>query len=135
MNYWLVKSEPETYSWSQFVADQRTDWTGVRNFQARNFLRAMEPGDQVLYYHSGKEKAVVGTATVSRAAFPDPTADPDDNNWSAVELRPAQALPSPVPLAAIRFDPALSNMFLLRNMRLSVQPVTGDEYQRIVSAR
>ena len=92
MNYWLVKSEPDTYGWPQFVADRRTDWTGVRNYQARNFLRAMKTGDQVLYYHSGKEKAVVGTATVSRAAFPDPTADPEDADWSAVELCPGKPL-------------------------------------------
>ena len=135
MNHWLVKSEPETYAFSRLVADKRTDWTGVRNYQARNFLREMKVGDKVLYYHSGTEKAVVGTATVSRAAFPDPTADPDDNDWSAVELCPVKALASPLTLAAIRSDPALSKMFLLRNARLSVQPVTADEYQHIVQTR
>ncbi len=134
MNHWLVKSEPETYSWSQFVADQRTDWTGVRNYQARNFLREMQPGDQVLYYHSGKEKAVVGTAEVSRAAFPDPTADPEDADWSAVELHAAQPLSAPLTLAAIRADPRLSNLWLLRHSRLSVQPVTHEEYGHIVRA-
>lgn len=132
MNYWLVKSEPETYPWSQLVADRRTDWTGVRNYQARNFLRAMKTGDKVLYYHSGKEKAVVGTATVSRPAFLDPTADPNDQDWSAVELRPAHPLPTPVPLAAIRSDPKLSDMWLLSHSRLSVQPVTREEYDHIV---
>lgn len=134
MNHWLVKSEPETYSWSQFVADRRTDWTGVRNYQARNFLRAMQPGDKVLYYHSGKEKTVVGTAKVSRAAFPDPTADPADADWSAVELRPAHPLPAPLPLATIRADPRLNNMWLLRHSRLSVQPVTREEYDHILYA-
>ena len=134
MNHWLVKSEPETYGWQQFVADKKTDWTGVRNYQARNFLRAMKTGDKVLYYHSGKEKAVVGTATVSRAAFPDPTAGPSDENWSAVELRPAHPLPAPVPLAIIRADPKLSKMWLLTHSRLSVQPVTREEYAHIVQA-
>ena len=132
MNHWLVKSEAETYSFAQLVADKRTDWTGVRNFQARNHLRAMKTGDKVLYYHSGKDKAIVGTATVSRPAFPDPTADPDEGDWFAVELRAAQPLPAPVTLAAARTDPALTHMVLLRNSRLSVQPVTRDEYAHIV---
>ena len=132
MNHWLVKQEPETYAWSQFVADKRTDWTGVRNFQARNHLRAMKVGDKVLYYHSGKDKAIVGTATVSRAAFPDPTAEADEGDWSAVELRATQPLPSPITLAAVRTNPALNHMVLLKNSRLSVQPVTGDEYAYIV---
>ena len=134
MQHWLVKSEPETYAFSQLVADKHTDWTGVRNYQARNFLREMKIGDKVLYYHSGKEKAVVGTAAVSRAAFPDPTADPDDNDWSAVELRPVKALASPVPLTAIRSDPRLSKMLLLSHSRLSVMSVTRDEYEHIVRA-
>ncbi len=135
MNHWLAKSEPETYAFAQLVADGRTDWTGVRNYQARNFLRSMKPGDKVLYYHSGKEKAVVGTATVSRAAFPDPTAEPDDADWSAVELCAGKPLPAPVSLAAIRSDPELSSMMLLSHSRLSVQPVTPNEYRRIVRAR
>lgn len=134
MNHWLVKSEPETYSFAQLVADKHTDWTGVRNYQARNFLREMKPGDKVLYYHSGKEKAVVGTATVSRAAFPDPTADPGDKDWSAVELRPGKPLPIPVSLADVRTDPRLSKMFLLTHSRLSVQPVTREEYDHIFRA-
>ena len=134
MNHWLVKSEPETYSWTQLVADKHTDWTGVRNYQARNFLRAMQTGDKVLYYHSGKEKAVVGTATVTRPAFPDPTCDPEDKDWSAVEIRPAKTLPGPLPLAAIRSNPHLSKMFLLSHSRLSVMSVTRDEYEHIVRA-
>ena len=128
MNHWLAKSEPETYSLSQLV----TDWTGVRNYQARNFLRAMKTGDKVLYYHSGKEKAVVGTTTVSRAAFPDPTAEPEDSDWSAVELHAGEGLPAPVSLAAIRADPKLNNMLLLSHSRLSVMSVTRDEYEHII---
>ena len=132
MNHWLAKSEPQTYSFAQLVSDKRTDWTGVRNYQARNFLRAMKAGDKVLYYHSGKEKAVVGIAMVSRAAFPDSTAEPHDNDWSAVELRPHESLTSPVLLADIRADPKLSKMLLLSHSRLSVLSVTRDEYEHIV---
>ena len=134
MNHWLVKSEPETYSFAQFVADKHTDWTGVRNYQARNFLRAMKPGDKVLYYHSGKEKAVVGTATVSRGAFPDPTADADGKDWFAIKLQADKPLPAPVSLADVRADPRLSKMFLLSHSRLSVQPVTREEYDHIFRA-
>ena len=135
MNHWLTKSEPETYSFAQLVADKRTDWTGVRSYQARNFLRAMKVGDQVLYYHSGKEKAVVGLATVTRPAFPDPTADPDEGDWSAVELRAGEPLPAPVTLAAIRTDPSLAKMMLLSHSRLSVQPVSPAEFERIIHGR
>ena len=130
MKYWLVKQEPAAYPWSQFVAESRTDWTGVRNFQARNFLREMAAGDAVLYYHSVTEKCVVGIATVSREAFPDPTAEEGD--WSAVELRPREALLNPVSLAAIRDDPRLSNLPLLRQSRLSVVSVTKAEYDAIL---
>ena len=134
MNCWLLKSEPETYSWTQLVKDQRTDWTGVRNYQARNFLRAMQTGDKVLYYHSGKEKAVVGTATISRAAFPDPTADSGNQDWSAVEVRSAHPLFAPLGLASIRTDPRLCKMWLVTHSRLSVQPVAREEYDHIVRA-
>lgn len=130
MKRWLVKQEPDAYPWSQLVADGRTDWTGVRNFQARNFLREMRMGDPVLYYHSVTEKCVVGVAVVSRTAFPDPTAEEGD--WSAVELRPREALPNPVPLAALRQDPKLGNLPLLRQSRLSVLPVTRAEYDAIL---
>ena len=105
MKHWLVKQEPDAYPWKQFVADGHADWTGVRNFQARNFLRQMAVGDAVLYYHSVTEKCVVGIATVSRLAFPDPTAKEGD--WSAVELRPREPLPNPVSLARMRDDPKL----------------------------
>lgn len=128
--YWLVKSEPEAYAWSQFVKDGRTDWTGVRNFQARLHLRAMRRGDAVLFYESVSTKAVVGTATVSKTAFPDPTAKEGD--WVAVELKAGRALPSPVTLAAIKATPALAKIGLLRQGRLSVVPLTASEYATIV---
>ncbi len=134
MNHWLVKQEPETYPFSQLVSEKRTDWTGVRNFQARNNLRAMKKGDQVLYYHSGDEKAVVGTAHVSREAFADPTVDADDRagDWSAVELSAGAALHRPVTLAEIKADPACAAMLLVRQSRLSVMPVTRAEYEHIL---
>ena len=134
MNHWLVKQEPEDYAFSQFVADQRTDWTGVRNFQARNNLRTMKAGDTVLYYHSGDDKAVVGTAKVSREAFPDPTMEADEakGQWIAVELQAGKAFKSPLPLAAVKADPVLKNMVLAKNSRLSVMPVTREEYEHIL---
>lgn len=128
--YWLVKSEPDTYAWADLVRDGRTAWTGVRNYAARNHLQAMKRGDKVLYYHTGDERAVVGVAEVSRAAFPDETAN--EPGWVAVELKAGPALKQPVPLAAIKQEPALANMALLRISRLSVQPVTSAEFDRIV---
>ena len=134
MNHWLVKQEPEDYAFAQFARDARTDWTGIRNFQARNYLRAMTVGDAVLYYHSGGEKAVVGMATVSRAAFPDPTAEADEakGQWVAVELRADEALPRAVTLAEIKADPALQDLLLIRHTRLSVVPVTAAQHARIL---
>jgi predicted RNA-binding protein with PUA-like domain len=128
--YWLVKSEPETYAWDTFVRDGRTAWTGVRNYAARIHLNAMRPGDRVLYYHSGAEKSVVGTAEVTKAAFPDTTAE--EPGWVAVELKAGPALAHPVTLAAIKAEPALAKMTLLRISRLSVQPVARAEFERIV---
>ena len=133
MNYWLVKQEPEAYSFEQFVRDGQTAWTGVRNYQARNFLRGMQIGDRVLYYHSGKDKSVVGTATVSRAAFPDPTADQETDGWVAVELRAGEALRMPVALAAIKSDPKLGELLLVRHSRLSVMPMNRAEFEHILS--
>src|SRR2546429_10781 len=98
---WLVKQEPESYSWDDLVRDGRTDWTGVRNFQARNNLRQMKVGDRVLFYHSGTGKCVVGIAEVAKAAYPDPTGN--DPQWVAVDIRPVKPLKNPVPLAAIRY--------------------------------
>ena len=130
-NYWMVKQEPETYSWNDFVKDGSTDWTGVRNYQARNNLREMKLGDRVLFYHSGKEKAVVGVAEVVKSAYADPTAD--DPQWVAVDLKPVKALPSPVQLAAIRYDKRLSGLPLIRQSQLSVMPLTKDEFEAILS--
>jgi len=130
-SYWMVKQEPETYSWSDFVNDGLTDWTGVRNYQARNNLREMKTGDRVLFYHSGKDKAVVGIAEVVKSGYPDPTAE--DVQWVAVDLKPIKALKNPVPLAAIRYDKRLSQLPLIRQSQLSVMPLTKDEFEVIVS--
>ncbi len=128
--YWLVKSEPETYSFATFVKDKKTDWTGVRNYAARLNLNAMKPGDQVLFYESMGPKAVVGLAEVTKTAFPDKTADED--GWVAVELKAGKALKAPVTLGQVKEVPALKNMALLRLSRLSVQPVTEAEYKTIL---
>jgi len=128
--HWMVKQEPETYSWDDFVRDGRTDWTGVRNYQARNNLREMKNGDRVLFYHSGKDKAVVGIAEVAKAAYPDPTAP--DPQWVAVDLKPVKVLATPVPLAAIRYDKRLSGLPLIRQSQLSVMPLTKDEFDVLV---
>ncbi|MEP6955723.1 MAG: EVE domain-containing protein [Chthoniobacterales bacterium] len=128
--HWLVKQEPSAYSWDDFVRDGRTTWSGVRNFTARNNLRAMQLGDEALFYHSVVGKAVVGVAEVARVAFPDPTADEGD--WSAVELIPKKRLPRPVTLDEIKKIPALQEMALLRLSRLSVQPVTPAEFREIL---
>ncbi len=125
---WLVKQEPSTYSFDDFVKEKKTDWTGVRNYQARNFLRDMKKGDDVLFYHSGDEKAVVGHSTVSKAAFPDPT----DDAWIAVELKAGKKLNNPVSLAQIKADPKLADILLVRNGRISVLPLTEAEYNRIL---
>lgn len=127
--YWLVKSEPEAYSWDDLVRDGRTDWTGVRNYQARNHLKAMRPGDRVFFYASVTTKAVLGLAEVSRAAFPDTTADED--GWVAVELKPVGALPTPVTLDQIKAAPALKDTALLRQSRLSVMPLTAAEFKAV----
>ena len=127
--YWLVKQEPEAYSWDDFVRDGRTAWTGVRNFQARNNLKAMHRGDRVLFYHSVSEKAVIGIAEVTREAFPDPTAKEGD--WVCVDLVPLQGLQRAVTLDAIKFAPKLANIALLRQSRLSVMPLTPEEFAAI----
>ena len=128
--YWLVKSEPETYSWADLNRDGRTGWTGVRNYTARLHLKAMRPGDVVLFYHSGKTKCIVGIAKVAKPAFPDTTAD--EPGWVAVELAPAKPLPSPVTLAQIKADATLRTMELVRQSRLSVSPVRPAEFARIL---
>jgi predicted RNA-binding protein with PUA-like domain len=128
--YWLVKQEPTAYSWDQFVADGKTDWTGVRNFQARNNLRSMKSGDQVLFYHSVNGKAVVGVAVVSREAFRDPTATSGD--WSAVEIQPVRPVRPPVTLEQIKSDPALAQIPLLRQARLSVMQLSEKEFEGVL---
>ncbi len=129
-NYWLVKSEPEAYSWDTFVKDGRTAWTGVRNFQARNNLRAMKKGDLVAFYHSVTDKQIVGLAKVDKEAYPDATAKEGD--WSCVDLVPAKPLKQPVTLAAIKADKALSEMALLKQSRLSVTPLTATQFERLL---
>jgi predicted RNA-binding protein with PUA-like domain len=129
--YWMVKQEPETYSWDDFVKDGRTDWTGVRNYQARNNLREMKVGDRVLFYHSGKGKEVVGMAEVAKSAYADPTAD--DPQWVAVDIKPLKPLSAPVPLAAIRYDKRLGQLPLIRQSQLSVMPLSKDEFDVIVA--
>src|SRR5256714_8511105 len=129
-NFWVVKQEPADYSWSDFVADGSTSWTGVRNFTARNNLRRMSKGDQVFFYHSGEDKAVVGIAKVMRTAYRDTTAKEGD--WSAVDLAPIKPLSKPVTLAEIKSKPALKNIALVRQSRLSVMPLGGREFNFIV---
>lgn len=129
MAYWLVKSEPFKYSWDQFVADKQTSWDGVRNYAARNNLRAMKKGDQVLFYHSNEGLEIVGIARVVRESYPDPTTD--EEAWVVVDLAPVRKLRRPVSLSRIKSIPALANMAILRLGRLSVTPVTDEEWQVI----
>jgi predicted RNA-binding protein with PUA-like domain len=131
MKRWLVKQEPEVYSFADLERDGQTVWDGVRNFQARNNLRLMRRGDRVLVYHSVEAKEVVGIAEVTREAFPDPTAEEGD--WSAVELRPVRRLARPISLAQIKADPALAEIALIRQSRLSVMPLEPDAYDRILA--
>ncbi len=130
MNYWLVKSEPFKYSWDQFVKDKKAVWDGVRNFAARNNLRAMKKGDHVFFYHSNEGLAIVGIAEVIKEAYQDPTTD--DTNWSVVDIKPLQALPRPVTLADMKADKAFEQMALIRIGRLSVSPVSAAEYKKIL---
>jgi predicted RNA-binding protein with PUA-like domain len=128
--HWLVKSEPEAYSWADFARDKRTAWTGVRNYQARLHLNAMRPGDRVLFYESVGPKAVAGLAEVTKPSFPDPTAE--EPGWVAVELKCGRALPHPVTLAQIKAEAALADIALIRQSRLSVLPLSAAEYALIV---
>ena len=130
MNYWLVKSEPESYSWAALVKDGKTAWTGVRNFAARLHLRAMKSGDRVFFYHSGEEKSVVGLASVKREFYPDATADEGD--WSCVDLAAEKPLAKPVTLAQIKADKILKEMVLAKQSRLSVSPVTEAQFRRLM---
>lgn len=130
MNYWLVKSEPKEYSFDDLLADGRTMWDGVRNYAARNNLRQMKKGDLVLFYHSVKDKAVVGLARMVKEHYPDPTAEKGD--WSVVDLEPVKRLERPVPLAEIKANPALQNIGLVRIGRLSVMPLEKEEFDTIM---
>jgi len=127
MNYWLVKTEPETYSWENLVKDKTGVWDGVRNFQARSNMKAMQKGDLVFVYHTGDEKAIVGIARVAKDAYP----EPKDNAWTAVDLTAERKLKTPVTLAQVKSDKKLSNMVLVRASRLSVQPVKKEEFEYI----
>jgi len=129
-NFWLVKQEPSDYSWADFIADGGTSWTGVRNFAARNNLRRMSKGDQVLFYHSGEDKGVVGIAKVTCTAYPDATAK--EGEWSTVDLAPVKPLRKPVALAEIKAKPQLKNIALVRQSRLSVMPLAAKEFDLIV---
>lgn len=132
MAYWLFKSEPSTWSWDQQVAkgDVGEEWDGVRNYQARNFMRQMAIGDQGFFYHSQKEKAVVGIVEVIAEAHPDSTTD--DDRWECVDIKAVRAIKTPVTLDQIKADPRLAEMVLVKNSRLSVQPVTDEEWNVIL---
>jgi predicted RNA-binding protein with PUA-like domain len=128
LTYWLVKSEPDTYGWHQFVQQGRAVWDGVRNYQARNNLMAMQTGDLVLFYHSVTKPAVVGLAKVVRESYPDPTVTEVPNRWVVVELEPVLALDKAVSLGQIKADPRLVAIALIKQSRLSVMPIRADEF-------
>ena len=129
MNYFLVKSEPETYSWAQFAKEGKTMWEGVRSYAARLHLRAMKKGDLVLFYHSGEDKAVVGIAKVDKEAYQDPTTKED---WSVVDISVHQPLNNPVTLSVIKSEKKLQNIYLVRQGRLSVMPLQKEKFDLIV---
>ena len=131
MNYWLIKSEPVKYSWDQFEKDKETFWDGVRNYQARNNLRAMKKGDLAFWYHSNEGMEIVGVAKVVKEAYQDPTTE--DPAWLVVNFKPVKKLKKPVSLITIKADKRLSNMALIKNSRLSVQPVTADEWEIVLA--
>ncbi len=131
MAYWLVKSEPDAYSWEQLEKDKQTVWSGVRNYAARLHLRAMKKGDEVFFYHSNDGLNIVGIAKVVKEAYPDPTAD--DDTWSAVDIKAFKKLRQPVDRDAIKADKRLANMALVRLGRLSVQPVTDEEWKIVMT--
>ena len=128
MNYWLMKTEPGTYSWDDLVRDKKTTWDGVRNFQARNNLKAMKKGDLVFVYHSGEEKSIIGLAEITKEFFP----DPKDKEWIAVEITHKKKLKKPVTLAMIKSDKSLAAMYLVRAARLSVQAVKKEEFDSVL---
>lgn len=129
MNYWLVKSEPGTFSWDDLVRDKKTVWDGVRNFQARNNLKNMKKGDLAFFYHSGEDKAIVGIGKIVKEGYP----EPKDNEWIAVDIASDKKLKKPVTLAQIKADKRLADMVLVRASRLSVQPVKANEFDLIMA--
>ena len=131
MNFWLIKQEPEKYSFDDLIKEGATDWTGVRNFQARNNLRAMKRGDLVLFYHSVSDKQIVGVACVEKEAYADKTAEEGD--WSCVDLVPVKPLAQPVTLEQIKSDKTLAEMPLLKQSRLSVTPLTAAQFNRVLT--
>jgi len=131
MAYWLIKSDPETYSWDDLIQDSFTDWDGVRNYQARNNLRIMKKGDLVLFYHSQIERAIIGIVKISKESFQDKTTS--DEKWVAVEIKPLKKLKTPVSLELIKKTEELSNIALIKQSRLSVMPITDKEYNIILS--
>jgi predicted RNA-binding protein with PUA-like domain len=124
MRHWLLRSEPGAYSWDDLIRDGGTEWNGVRNYTARNFLKEMQPGDRAFFYHSNTEKAAVGVMEITRAWQP----DGDDGKWASVEVKPVEKLAKPVPLEAIKAEPRLKALEMLRQSRLSVTPVRDDEW-------
>ncbi len=130
MNYWLLKTEPGTYSWEDLLKDGNTFWDGVRNYQARNYLKEMKSGDLALYYHSVNEKRILGIAKVVKESYQDPSTD--DDRWVAVDIEPFSSLENPVTLADIKDDERLADMVLVKNSRLSVQPVSKKQFDLIV---
>lgn len=130
MAHWLVKSEPDVYSWDQLVKDKKTAWTGVRNYAARIHLRAMKKGDEVLYYHSNGGTEIVGTGSVVKEAYQDPSTE--DDRWVAVDIKAGKKLANPVSLATVKKDERLKEMALVRLGRLSVQPVTDEEWEIVM---
>ena len=129
MNHWLMKTEPSTYSWEDLMRDKKTGWDGVRNYQARNNLKAMKKGDLVFIYHSMDDKAIVGIAKITKENYP----DPKDNEWVAVEIAPVKKLKKPVTLAQIKADKRFTNMALVKSSRLSVQPVRAEEFDLVIA--
>jgi len=130
-SHWLVKQEPDSYAWADFEKDGRTSWEGVRNYQARNNLNGMGRGDPVLFYASGDLKSVMGIAAVSKTSYPDPTAE--EPGWVAVELKAVRPLKRPVTLAQVKAVPALADILLVRNSRLSVMPLSAEAFAAIVA--
>ncbi|RZS98700.1 EVE domain-containing protein [Cecembia calidifontis] len=131
MNYWLVKSEPSEYSWEDLSKNREDIWDGIRNFQARNYLKEMKCGDQVLFYHSGKTKEIVGVAEVSEEAFPDPK-DNENKGWVAIKIKPKKALKNPIDLERIKSDDLLNTMPLIKQSRLSVMPIEKIQFDHII---